>query len=137
MRRSGRALYVSLILAIALSLPTCVFSFDSDKTIANIWNKAMDKLERALMLLDEMKDLPDKKVLAKDKEDNIKKFNNIISDVLEIISSSEAKEIRDNIIKLRAKKEDKEKEIREYQQKRVVAPDAVSYTHLILCALAK
>jgi len=111
MRRSGRALYVSLILAIVLSLPTCVFSFDSDKTIANIWNKAMDKLERALMLLDEMKDLPDKKVLAKDKEDNIKKFNNIISDVLEIISSSEAKEIRDNIIKLRAKKADKEKEI--------------------------
>lgn len=42
---------------------------------------------------------------------------------MEIISSSEAKEIRDNIIKLRAKKEDKEKEIREYQQKRVVAPD--------------
>lgn len=123
MRRSGRALYVSLILAIVLSLPTCVFSFDSDKTIANIWNKAMDKLERALMLLDEMKDLPDKKILAKDKEDNIKKFNNIISDVLEIISSSEAKEIRDNIIKLRAKKADKEKEIREYQQKRVVAPE--------------
>ena len=68
MRRSGRALYVSLMLAIALSLPTCVFSFDSDKTIANIWNKAMDKLERALMLLDEMKDLPDKKFLLKIKK---------------------------------------------------------------------
>lgn len=123
MKRKDFLLCGLLILTFLVLRPSFALSYDKDAVLADIWNKSLAKFEQALSLLDEMKDLPDKKFLGKDKEDNIKKFNKIISDVLEIISSSEAKEIRDNIIKLRTEKTSKEEKIREYQQKRVVASE--------------
>ncbi len=112
-----------LILIFVMLHPVSVFSFDKGQVLADIWNKSLAKLEKALSLLDEMRDLPDEKFLGKDKIDNTEKFNNIISDVLEIISSSEAKDIRENIVKLRTKRTEKEEKIRQYQKNRVAAPE--------------
>jgi len=86
------------------------------------WDTTMKKLDGALGLLDKHDSLPDKKFVGRDKTKNDEKIEEILGDLLLLLSDSRTTRLRQEAQKLREYRAKKEQEIAAYEEKMLTAP---------------
>ena len=86
------------------------------------WDTTMKKLDSALELLDKHDSLPDKKFVGRDKTKNDEKIEEILGDLLLLLSDSRTARLRQEAQRLRDYRAEKEQEIAAYEEKMLTAP---------------
>jgi predicted RNase H-like nuclease (RuvC/YqgF family) len=94
----------------------------ADSLEGQLWKKIIPKLESILNLEDKRETLPDSALLHADKASNQKAINKLLDDAIEILEISDTQMYRKQIQDLGLGIKEKQRNIIEYEEKRIAAP---------------
>ncbi len=116
------------MLSLSMAAPSEAISFPwwgkgEPPSFEQAWDSTMKKLDSALGLLDQHDSLPDKKFMGHDKTKNDQEIEEILEDLLLLLSDSRTARLRQQAQELREYRAEKEAEIATYEEKMLTAPE--------------